>query len=158
MNFFICDCCGEIYTNHFEVCPRAECIGGAVMPVDELMIPIIRALVDKEYVVTDSCSGHAYLSGSYPQVRFDSYWAEEVGRERLEEIFSDLPGHWMFQWIEINRGEDGLEVHASLVSELPYDGNAVDCYYHVIEENLALLDFVKDIPVIDLDSEEFEEE
>lgn len=150
MTYYICDCCGELYSTPFEFCPRTECDGGIVMPVDELMVPIIRELLDKGYMITGSCSGHAYSARSIPQVHFNNWWVEDIGAETLESAFADLPDHWKLNVAHFKDEEQHETVHVSLTADTPEGKNELENHYYILEVNLALLDFVQKLPVLDV--------
>lgn len=51
-------------------CPKNKCNGGYVVEVDELFLPIIKILNQKNYTTTFCCSGHVYESHPHSYISF----------------------------------------------------------------------------------------
>jgi len=70
----VCMSCYEVYddfySKHFEFCPKADCVGGEVVEVDELMIPAIIELNKKGYYTEFCCSGHIYDVSAGGYIKF----------------------------------------------------------------------------------------
>ena len=70
----VCMSCYEVYDDfyarQFEFCPKAECFGGEVVPIDELMIPAIIELNKKGYYTEFCCSGHVYDVSAGGYIKF----------------------------------------------------------------------------------------
>ena len=70
----VCMSCYEVYddfySKHFEFCPKADCVGGEVVEVDELMIPAIIELNKRGYYTEFCCSGHIYDVSAGGYIKF----------------------------------------------------------------------------------------
>lgn len=98
MSYYLCLACGEIYNskvfapidmgNHFFRCPRASCMG-EIVQVDELMLPIVKKLIDLGYNTDYCCSGHSYDDYIHSYIKF-----EHLSNKTIKILFKNLPKSW----------------------------------------------------------------
>lgn len=107
---FMCNACGELYTNCFDECPKAGCNGGIgiddgivdIVPVDDAFAPVIQMFQKKGYEVDYAEFGHAVntITGS-PMIVFKDFLFDYYDFEDFKnEIFKDIPSPWVFKVID----------------------------------------------------------
>lgn len=133
---YLCFDCYEVYDEpqRYDVCPKSYC-SGSVQFIDELMLPIIVELNQKGYCTEYCCSGHAYNYND-PYIKFNHYLLECW---EMTELFVGLPDKWHIDG-ECIRYNDPSHRFGDI-----YEGK----YHDIVNANAALLEYVKDLPVIE---------
>lgn len=96
--YYLCLSCGEVFNskyfspqspNDFYRCPKASCFG-RIVQIDELMLPIIKKLIDLGYQTNYCCSGHSYENfiGSYISFTNDN---------NIENLLTNFPLTWKIE-------------------------------------------------------------
>lgn len=140
---YLCLKCYETYELPFQNCPKASCYG-PVAEIDDLMLPIIMILNQKGYCTKFCCSGHVYEKGCYPYIMFDSFLNEILDEDEFNNLFKKLPEPWYIENHISNEKTIRCDIEISSMVEL----QKLICYV-----NLALLDFVNELPELFCDEE-----
>ena len=137
---YLCLECYEVYNTPLEYCPKASCGYGAVVEIDELMLPTIKMLNEKGYCTENCCSGHVYESYCSPYIQFSDFMREIFDDDEIESMFADLPKMWHLELNDIGT----FFVRASIIQV-----EEVETYEQIVNANLELLHFVDELPCLE---------
>lgn len=139
-NFTMCTVCRKVfrkgskakeYRNHREYC------NGIIFEIDELMIPAISALLEKNYVTTYCCSGHHYNDLPKPYIVFINDYLAPIGQpvgwyREIEVNRNKYDGH--IQTRVILRALPPLEGFRNIIEKQEYINYALNNLYKWINE------------------------
>lgn len=141
-NFVMCTMCRKIfrkgskpkdYRNHREYC------NGIIFEIDELMIPAISVLLEKNYVTIYCCSGHCYNDppSPYPYIMFVNDYLAPIGQpvgwyKEIKVNRNKYDGHIQTQ--VILRALKPLEGFRNIIEKQEYINCALNNLYKWINE------------------------